>query len=151
MLTQAISQLPVVNGYHFRFFKDESDYAALCEAHNICNIADGLEEQLSVEEFKYEIEHQPNFHLADDLLIVEHDDAVCGYMMVYYRHDDEGNWIHWLRFLVLPELRLPEVEEALLAWGEDRLRQKCAAPGDAKLFFQTWCGENMTKKKRAAR
>lgn len=148
MLTQTTMRLPIISGFSFRYLKDESDYPALREVHNACNVVDGLEEQLSVEEFKHELLHQPNFHVADDLLIVEHDDHACGYMMVNYRQpDDEGNWIHWLRLMLLPEARVPDLEGAILGWGEDRLRQKCVAPSDATRYFQTWCGEKMTSKK----
>ena len=148
MLAQTISKFPDVSDFNFRFFVGDDDFTLLCEVHNACNIADGLEEQVSVEEFKHEVEHLPNFHVPDDTLIVEHHDNVCGYVMVYYRPaDDEGNWIHWLRLMLMPEAQVPEVEEAVLSWGENRLREKCVAPMEAERFFQTWCGENMMRKK----
>jgi ribosomal protein S18 acetylase RimI-like enzyme len=128
----------------FRNFADDDDYAKTLEVLKAANIADDIEEQPSLDDQIHWIKHLPNFDLQRDLLIAEFDSQAVGYALVWWRENDEGEWVYMCNIYLLPGYRSDEIQAAVMDWCESRAREKCVAPESAKRYFQAWVADTAT-------
>lgn len=115
-------------GLRFRNYAGESDFVHLTEVYNGARLADGVSGIDTVEELANRYRHLTNCDLDRDLVVVE--DAagrVVGYGRVTWWVETATNdrLLYWILFL-LPEARLPKVEETLIGWFEARLAEIAA-------------------------
>jgi mycothiol synthase len=116
---------PTMPGLSFRLMDMDADVPALadliCEAH----LADGIDWLPTVDGLRVELEHQPNFKPAQDLLLAELDGKLVGATHHAVRVRD-GQAVHEQSCWVRSTARRRGIGTALLNWSESRSREAAA-------------------------
>jgi ribosomal protein S18 acetylase RimI-like enzyme len=133
-----------VPGIRFRHFRGlDADIPGMAAANQASRTADGEVEPIDVEGMRVAYAHNQNCDPDRDICIVEMHGEIAGYARVLW--DDlilEDIREYFAVSLLRPDIRLPEVRRALLAWTEERRRAIAAghrAAGDV-LGRPLWLG-----------
>ena len=111
-----------------RSYLDETDLQAIAALLNDCEAVDQLDQGTSVEELRRDFA-DPEFDLSRDLrLWVNTQGQLVGYANLWLP-PAEKTQDGFLGFKVRPDVRSRGIEDQILAWAEDRLREKGQASG----------------------
>ena len=128
-------QSPALPGLRFRGFAGDDDFARMAELINVCNRADGLDERTTAEEMRNNYTHLDNCDLDRDLLVAEMDGEMIAYTRVWWAEETETERIIAYHIGNLhPEWRRKGIGNAMLAWNQQRLREKVADLDKPKIF-----------------
>jgi mycothiol synthase len=117
------------------------DLAALADLTGAANLVDDDDYLPSVAELRNELEHQPSFDHARDVVLSELDGELVGAAMHTIRVR-AGVVHHQLEGWVRPGHRRRGIGRALLHWNEARSREAAAAwNGPEPHAFNSWVGE----------
>ncbi|MBC8161452.1 MAG: GNAT family N-acetyltransferase [Roseiflexaceae bacterium] len=108
-----------------RAYAGDSDLQAVTDLLNLVDAADKLDDNYSVEELRIEFD-DPQIDPARDLQLWHNqDDQLIAFSQMSMRDRDEGEPVidGFLYMRVHPEHRGLELEDAIFAWGEARLRE----------------------------
>ena len=129
---------PPIDRLRFLSVELAADAAGIAAVINDSAVADGQEYQLSPEDVRHDLEHQPNFDLGRDVLIAEIDRRIIGEAEhnVVVR---DGVAVHQWNAWVHPEFRARGIGRALVRWVERRALQAAAEwPGPEPHELGTW-------------
>ncbi len=130
----------------WRTLRGPADYRMLANIGQRCNLADHVDDVLTVEAIANEMEHPTNFDPAADVLIAEIEGRPVAWQLTQWRHDDEPH-LYMLRGFVSPGWRRRGIGRELLRRGERRLRQVAAGhPRGAERYFSTFTSEKRVGK-----
>ena len=124
------NHLPELPGVRYRKFWGEADYARMVEIANACNVADGAEEVLSVEEKANDYAHLKNCNPQTDMVFIEVENVLAAYGGIEWRDDDEGNRLYEQEAFVHPKWRGMGLQRVLFEFNEARARQLSELPLD---------------------
>lgn len=135
-----VLEAPDFPGLSFRGFRGEEDYPLMHAAIMGSKEADGDERSDTVEDIARTYSHLHNCDPETDMLFVEVDGEVVGYQRVtWWKEEETGYYLYTVITFLLPEWRGMGLWQAMLAWGEDRLREIAAGhPAEAEKFFDAW-------------
>lgn len=122
-----LPEAPAIDGLSFRLFRDESDYACIVELINVCSVADGVEDHVTVEWAANAFPHIARFDPRRDILFAVSADRPVGWVRAWPRHLDDGTEVYIVNGGVLPEWRRRGIGRALQHWGEQHLLAGSAA------------------------
>jgi len=128
-------------GFVFRRFRGESDFPRMTEIINAISRAYEHEFIQRVDELANDYAHLTNCDLSTDFVFVETADGRdAAYSRVWWDQEVDGPRRYLITLNVHPDFREPpDLERAVLAWAEARLRVIAAAhPADAPKVFQVW-------------
>ena len=127
-------QVAEMPGLRFRHFRGvDLDVAGMAAANQAARSGSGEIEPIDVADVRATYEHLIRCDPDRDICILEMDGTVAGYARVWWDDLDEGSREYFALRLLRPEVRIPAVERALLAWTEGRRRMIAAehrAAGD---------------------
>lgn len=104
-----------------RPYEGESDLGAIAELLNACEIVDKLEQWTSISDLQLEF-NDPLVDRAKDILLWESDEKLIGFSQIWVPpKGEENDGLLWFR--VNPEFRGGGIEEQMLVWGEQRMRE----------------------------
>jgi mycothiol synthase len=114
----------------------ESDLGAIVELLNACEVVDRLEQWTSKSELLLEF-NDPSVNKAKDFLLWEDDEGkLIGFSQVWVSpQGEENDGSLWFR--VRPEARGGNVEEKIIVWGEQRMREVATERG-ASVKLRSW-------------
>jgi ribosomal protein S18 acetylase RimI-like enzyme len=112
---------PPLDGLMFRLFCDESDYAYIVELFNVCSVADGVEDHVTVEWATNYFAHIAEFDPRRDILFAAIDNRPVGWVRAWPRRLDDGTEVCIVNGSVLPQWRRRGIGSALQRWGEQHL------------------------------
>ncbi len=113
-----------IPGLAFRQFRDESDYAHIVDLLNTCNMADGVEDHVTLEWAANYFTHLGEFDPRRDILFATIDDRPVGWVRGWTRQLDDGTRVYMSNGGVLPRWRRRGLGGALQDWAEQQLREK---------------------------
>ncbi len=128
-------------GFVFRRVRGESDFPRMTEIINAISRAYGYDFIQRVDELANDYAHLTNCDLSTDFVFVETvDGRDAAYSRVWWDQEVDGPRRYLINLSVHPAFREPpDLERAVLAWAEARLRVIAAAhPADAPKVFQIW-------------
>ena len=130
---------PILARLSWRTFRGPADYRALAAIGQRANLADHVDDVLTVEELANELEHPVNSDPREDLLIAEIEGRPIAWQQTNWRLQD-GQYHYKLRGYVSPGWRRRGIGRELLQRGERRLRQVASGqPADGERFLGTFC------------
>ena len=139
---------PTTSGIGFRHFGGEVDFVGMVDVLNASSKADGVDRWDTVEGMTNSYRHLVNCDLDTDLLIAERDDDIVGYERVtWWIEDATADRVLLFVYWVKPDARLDGVEEAMVGWGEHRVRDLAREqPFDATQHIETFADATETSK-----
>jgi ribosomal protein S18 acetylase RimI-like enzyme len=112
---------PSIDGLTFRLFRDEPDYAHVVNLLNTCNVADGVDDHVTLEWATNFLSHMVGFDPRRDILFAEINGQPVAATRVWSRLLDDGTRLYMSTGSVLPQWRRQGIGRALLHWAETRL------------------------------
>jgi len=123
----------------WRTFRGPQDYPVLAAIGQRADLAEHVEQVLTLDDVVDELEHPVNCNPREDLLIAEIDGRPVAWQQTYWQLQD-GQYHYKLRGYVSPGWRRRGIGRALLRQGERRLRQVAAGhPAEDARFLGTFC------------
>lgn len=122
----APADAPPIAGLRFRPFDIDRDLDGLVELIGVSNLADGVDYVPTAGSLRVELEHQPDFDPARDVVLAELRGEVAGAAWHSARRRGELV-VHYLDGWVRPIHRRLGIGRALLHWSESRARQAASA------------------------
>lgn len=116
-----------VPGLRLRRSGGPGDYAGMAAANQRCRDAAGIEEVVSADRMARDYAHLVNCDLDRDLLVVECDGSVIGYVRVEWRDKEDGTRSFTSVVILEPAYADPGVYAPMLRWAEDRSTAKARA------------------------
>jgi mycothiol synthase len=130
-----------VAGVSFRPFEMDRDLISFVDLVDEANLADDDDYVPSVEEFRNELLHQPDFDAGRDMLVAEIDGSLVGGTQHTVRvragsvHHEFAGWVR-------PANRRHGIGRALLRWAEARSREAAEAwAGPEPHVYNSWVSE----------
>ncbi|MCU0536852.1 MAG: GNAT family N-acetyltransferase [Hydrococcus sp. Prado102] len=118
-----------------RPYGGESDLGAIAELLNACEVVDRLEQWTSRSDLQLEF-NEPSVDRAKDILLWESNEKLIGFSQIGVPPKGEEN-DGFLWFRVDPEFRGDGIEEQMLAWGEQRMREVANERG-VRVKLRSW-------------
>jgi ribosomal protein S18 acetylase RimI-like enzyme len=104
-----------------------------------CKKADGVERSDTLEDITNGYAHLVNCDPSTDMLMTEVNGDVIGYSRFFWEKPLDGTYLYTAFGYVLPEWRRKGIGSAMLAYGENRLREIAAThPQDGPRFFSNF-------------
>lgn len=123
----------------WRTFRGPVDYRVLAAIGQRANLADHVDDVLTIEAVANEMERPVNFDPQVDVLIAEIEGRPIAWQQTHWALQD-GQYHYKLRGYVAPGWRRRGIGRELLRRGERRLRQVAAGhPTDVQRFVGTFC------------
>src|SRR5258706_10442048 len=110
----------------WRTFRGPEDYRVLAAIGQHADLADHVQQVLTLDDIVDELEHPVNFDPREDVLIAEIDGRPVAWQQTYWQVQD-GQYHYKLRGYVSPGWRRRGIGRELLRRGERRLRQVAAS------------------------
>lgn len=113
----------------FRYFRGEADYPLLVAIGQACAATDQIDPHSSYESIPTLSTIAADYAAAEafaprvNTLVVEQNGSGIGYTRVEWWDEQDGTWLFLHEEFVIPEWRNHGIEQALLTWSEQRLRQ----------------------------
>jgi GNAT superfamily N-acetyltransferase len=131
-----------VPGLAFRRWRDEADSEPFAAVVNASFKADGVSIRTGAENEAAEMRHLTAFELDRDLILVERDGVVVGFVRTNVDTEDDGTRRHWTSMMLAPGGRGLGLEDVLLDWAETHHRELAEAEGgDAPRRLGVWAAE----------
>lgn len=125
-----------VPGLRFRSYAGEADLPGMAAANQAARRGAGVEELITPELLANDYANLTNSDLARDLMIVELDRAIVGYVRVEWLDQNDGSRSYDRVCILEPELRGRGIGGAMLRWAEGRIREIAATHDtDRPRFF----------------
>ena len=127
-------------------YTGEADLDAIARLINACREADDLDSRTSVRDLREDFT-SPGFDIAHDLRLWKDSHGNVAAIAELW-HDNQPNETEFLGsvyFDVHPHLRGDGLEDAAMAWAEQRLRE--VSPGGLPLVFHTGCRDKLSDRK----
>lgn len=136
-----VPRQPAMSGLVFRRFRGPHDLPGMTEANMAAREAYGIEETVSTEAMAVQYANLSNSDVAHDLLIIELDGRIVGYVRVQWNDQHDGSRAYESVAILRPELRGQGIGSSMLAWIEQRNRELAAAhPDDGRpRWLQAGC------------
>jgi mycothiol synthase len=136
--TLTLAGAPALPGLRFRRFAGPSDYPHMINILTASKDADGLEDVDTLETLTHNYAHLVNCHPAEDMLMMEMNDALVGYARVWWMQEEKTRArIYSAIAFLTPQWRGRGIGRAVLAWQEARLQAIAAThPADGPRAFQ---------------
>jgi mycothiol synthase len=126
----------------WRHLRGPQDYRTLADIGRRANLADHVDDVVTLEWITGLMEHPANFDPRQDVLIGEIEGRAVAWQYTYWRQDSE-KYLYELRGFVSPGWRRRGIGRALLRLGEQRLRQVAAQhPSGAGRALRTFSMAN---------
>lgn len=119
-------RLPAVPGLRFRGFAGASDFEGMAAANLAARIGAGVEELITTEQIANDYANLTNSDLERDLVVIELDGAIVGYVRVEWLDQNDGSRSYDRVCILRPELRGRGIGGAMLRWAEARIREIAA-------------------------
>jgi len=122
-----INNFPQINGLAVRNVLSDTDYQAMLQVKENSKKYDGVDE-FSVSESIPTVEKlakiitEDHCNPATDVLLVEINKNVIGYVRVAWWLETDGTWLFLHNEYLLPKLRNTGIDESMLQWAETRIR-----------------------------
>ena len=139
-----VENAPVIEGLRFRHFAGESDYPKMLVILERSAEADDDEFSSTLDDLVHDYSHLTNCDINEDMILVDINDETVAYGRVsWHQIDKTKNRIYSQFIKIIPEWRNMGIEQAMMDWNENRLREIAAEhPEDGKRLFQTYSLEN---------
>ena len=122
----------------WRNLRGPADYRVLADIGRRCNLADHVDDVLTIEAIANEMEHPVNFDPAVDVLIAEIEGRPIAWQQTGWRPEDDHHR-YLLKGFVSPGWRRRGIGRELVRRGESRLRQVAAShPAGIERFYSTF-------------
>jgi mycothiol synthase len=125
-----VPQHPGIPGLLFRHFRGPADFPGMIEANMAARDAYGIHDTVSVEGMAAQYANLTNSDTATDLVIIELDERIVGYIRVQWDDQQDGSRAYDAVALLRPELRGRGIGRAMLAWIQQRSREVAATHPD---------------------
>lgn len=136
-----IQNAPQVPGLVFRHFRGEEDFPGMVAALNASEMTDGVQRAVTVEAISASYQHLTHCDLAQDLLIVEIDNTIVGYMRVDWHQEASGIRLYNNTAFLKPEWRRKRIGTAMLKWAQSRLREIAATHPAGPKFYSSFVSD----------
>lgn len=135
-----LENAPQIDGLRFRGFAGISDYPLMINILEATTKADREERAIKLEDLQHDYEHLNNSDPEKDMLFAEINGKAIAYSRVeWWQEEDPNHRIYSIIFNLIPEWREQGIEEAMIGWCQDRLREVAEQhPQDSQRFFQTY-------------
>lgn len=110
--------------FNFRFYASDADAALIARITQKCMDAANIDWIVTAEDVLRQNASWDNFTPHEDIVLVENADGPLAFAFAYWYREMRGNVILRLQVRVLPEWREFGIEQALLEWAEEHLREK---------------------------
>jgi mycothiol synthase len=114
---------PAVPGLRFRHFAGPEDYPGMAGANMAARLAAGVEEIVTVDQLANDYAHLTNSDRDRDLVIIELDDRIVGYVRVEWLDQNDGSRSYDRICILEPGLHGQGIGAAMLRWAETRVRE----------------------------
>ncbi len=118
--------LPAVPGLRFRRFAGPTDFAGMAAANLAARIGAGVEEMITAGQVANDYANLTNCDLDRDLVVIELDGAIVGYVRVEWLDQNDGSRSYDRVCILRPELRGQGIGRAMLRWAETRIGEIAA-------------------------
>jgi GNAT superfamily N-acetyltransferase len=129
-----------IEGLHFRKFLGEQDFPGMLRIIDAASIADQQETGETLDDLKHDYAHLTNSDPYQDVIIAEIYGEPIAYSRVeWWQEEDPDYWIYAHFVNILPEWRYQGIENTIIHWCEERLREIAAQhPNTNQRFLQTY-------------
>lgn len=139
----ALPDAPAIPGLTFRRFRGPEDYPHMLGVINGSKAADGIERSDTLEAIANNYDHLERCDPYRDMVMAEVDGKMIAYNRVLWDQQEDGVRTYTVFGFLLPEWRRKGIGAAMLAHGENRLREIAAEQAyDGPSFFQSWVSES---------
>ena len=139
-----IQNTPASEGLTFRLFAGKPDYLKMQVILEKASEADQDDFSSTVEDLEHDYSHLSNSDPKTDLLLAEVNGEAVAYARVGWDQIEKSKdriYYHFVK--IRPEWRGQGIEQAMLGWGESRLREIAAGhPQDGKRLFQSYSNDH---------
>ena len=124
-----LPEAPPIPGLAFRYFRDESDFAAMVAVIEAClehDAVDPLSPEAglpTVQELQTSFSQAENIDLNKDLLLATLNDEVIGFQWIRWWLQADGTTVYYHRGRVVPAWRARGIGTATLRWAERHIRE----------------------------
>jgi GNAT superfamily N-acetyltransferase len=137
-----VRNAPPLPGLTFRRYRGEEDLPAFVDVYEDCRQVDGFSWIMTLDEIQNQYEHLLNTDIEKDVVVVEHDGRVIGYIQQNWVEELEAIAFRHQQFL-RPKWRGKGIRRAMLHHCEARSREVAATlPDDKKMQMSTWLCED---------
>ena len=131
-----------IPGLIFRRFRGPSDYPQMLAVINGSKKADGIERSDTLEAIANNYDHLERCDPYRDMVMAEVDGQMIAYNRAFWDQQEDGTRVYSVFGFLLPEWRRKGIGAAMLAHGEERLREIAAEhPRDAPRFIQSFVSD----------
>lgn len=118
-----------IPGFALRLWHGECDFPAMTAIIAACWEAGQLDFATSVESFTQDYANLRNSDPAQDVIVAEVNGKPVSYGRVMWWQETDGKTVHYHFFYLMPAWQGRGIEEAILGWQEERLREIRAEQG----------------------
>jgi mycothiol synthase len=142
-----VKDAPDIPGLRFRMFAGEADLEPNVVLNNLCARADGddwVDTLADAQHWLANMDDKSNPYR--DMLFGEVDGQMVARGITRWWHNDEGQWLYGLDYVVHPEWRGKGIDRALLGWLEQHACELAATHANTTepKLFQSWAENRMT-------
>ena len=132
---------PAIQGLTFRRIRGSVDYPHMLAVIEASYRADGIQHKITLEELAHNYDHLTNCDPHTDMLMVEGDGELIGYIRAFWDKETEGNYVYNHVGFLLPAWRRHGIGTYLLRAAEARLREIASDHPASDRYFETWATE----------
>ncbi|MBI5934182.1 MAG: GNAT family N-acetyltransferase [Chloroflexi bacterium] len=138
----AMPDAPAIPGLIFRRFRGPEDYPHMLAVINGSKAADGIERSDTLEALTNNYAHLERCDPYRDMVMAEVDGQMIAYNRAFWDQQDDGARVYTVFGFLLPAWRRKGIGAAMLAHGEERVREIAAEHAyDGPRFFQSFLSE----------
>jgi mycothiol synthase len=143
--TLVVSDAPDIPGLRFRRFRGEADFPEMARVAQAGKAADKIEELETVQMLTRRFANLTNSDPYKDMVMAEVNGELVGFRRGEWWHELEGTYIYGHYGHLAPEWRGKGLEQAMLHFVEERMRQVAEQhPADAPKMFDTYATNTQT-------
>jgi len=136
-----LAEPPPIPGLTLRGFRGEEDFPEMRRVKLAAEMADGVDQLITLEDFAVVYRHLQNCDPATDMVIAEIDGEMAAYGRVYWWEEYTGARRYQPFCFVVPAARGRGLGAAMLAHGEARLREVAAGHPDGEKTLEVQYNE----------
>ncbi len=134
-----------IEGLTLRNWRAESDYAAMLSILYADRLSQGLEESITLPDYKTSLETMPGMNVSNGIFLLERYGEPIAYKTIRAVPEADGAYRYAHYGCVLPEWKQRGIGRAMIRHSEDMLRELAKThPADAPKFFQTFLQSTQT-------
>ena len=128
-----------IEGLTLRNWRDDSDYAKMLPILYADRLSQGLEESVTLPDYKTSLETMPGMNVSNGIFLLERYGEPIAYKSLRAVPEADGAIRYAHHGFILPEWKRRGIGRAMIRHSEDVLRARAANdPADAPKFFQTF-------------